>query len=281
LLNRLVYISDFFANQVLGGGELNDEELLSELKKTGAEVIKMNSHMVSDSNINVGDKVIVSNFINLSEAVKDKITANCSYIIYEHDHKYLANRNPAEFKDFVAPDNMIVNKEFYRNAKAVFCQSSFHDSIVVKNLSIDNTFNVSGNLWSKKALQTMRRLSNQQKIDCYSILLSQTPHKNTGDALNYCKLKNYDYKLISSPNYEDFLKKLSGNDKFLFLPKTPETLSRIVVEAKMMGVKVITNKNVGASYEDWFNLSGEELINFMDKKRSFVCEKVLEFLSGK
>ena len=53
----------------------------------------------------------------------------------------------------------------------------------------------------------------------------------------------------------------------IFFPKTPETLSRICVEARMMGMSVITNKNVGASYEDWFVLKGKDMIDFMKNKK--------------
>ena len=69
---------------------------------------------------------------------------------------------------------------------------------------------------------------------------------------------------------------LSSNDKFIFLPKTPETLSRVVVEARMLGVKVLTNKNVGAVYEPWFAMKGEELIEFMINKRDVIPELVKE-----
>ena len=91
----------------------------------------------------------------------------------------------------------------------------------------------------------------------------------------YCEKKQYDFQLIQSSNYEEFLTFLSNNDKFIFLPKTPETLSRVVVEARMMGLKVITNKNVGAIYEPWFNLKGEELINIMIDKRKTIPDKVM------
>jgi len=60
---------------------------------------------------------------------------------------------------------------------------------------------------------------------------------------------------------------LGGNKALVFFPKTPETLSRIVVEARMMDMRVITNKLVGASREDWFKLRGEELIEVMEAKR--------------
>ena len=47
----------------------------------------------------------------------------------------------------------------------------------------------------------------------------------------------------------------------MFFPKTPETLSRVIVESRMMGMSVITNNLVGATKEDWYALKGEELID--------------------
>ena len=126
----------------------------------------------------------------------------------------------------------------------------------------------------------MRILSKKQKNSCYSILNSGISHKNSKETVFYCEKKGYKYNLISSKNYQEFLSQLSNNDKFMFLPKTPETLSRVVVEARMMNIKVLTNKRVGASYEPWFNLQGEELINLMTEKRKKIIKKVLGVING-
>ena len=92
-------------------------------------------------------------------------------------------------------------------------------------------------------------------------------HKNTDGAITACRENNWEYNLIPPCQYEEFLRKLGKNEKFIFLPKTPETLSRIVVEARMMGMSVITNKLVGATKEDWFSLKGSKLIELMTNKR--------------
>ena len=81
-------------------------------------------------------------------------------------------------------------------------------------------------------------------------------------------------------NYLHFLSLLSNNTKFLFLPKTPETLSRVVVEAKMMGVSVITNRNVGATYEDWYSKQGQELVDYMLGKREEIVNIVMKERNG-
>ena len=59
------------------------------------------------------------------------------------------------------------------------------------------------------------------------------------------------------------------------MPKTPETLSRVAVEARMMNVSVITNNRVGAAKEKWFKLKGSELIDEMIEKRKDITEIVL------
>ena len=84
-----------------------------------------------------------------------------------------------------------------------------------------------------------------------------------------------EYGLISDSNYYSFLKKLGVNKKFIFLPKTPETLSRICVEARMMNMSVIVNGLVGASKEEWYALKGEELIDYMIQKREKIVETII------
>ena len=279
-MTNLVYVSDALLSDIVGGGELNDNELCIELKNKGFSVQKIRSSQILEKQIDTDCFYIISNFIMLNSSAKDKIQNTCRYIIYEHDHKYLKNRNPAEFKNYKAPDNMIINKNFYKNAKAVLCQSSFHEAIIKKNTGLKNLWNISGNLWSLETLKMIRQLSKSEKEDRYSIMNSKISHKNTSETRFYCEKKGYDYELISSNNYHDFLKMLSKNKNFIFLPKTPETLSRVVVEARMMGIKTITNNRVGAAHEPWFNLSGDTLINLMIKKRQEITDKIIGVISG-
>jgi hypothetical protein len=72
---------------------------------------------------------------------------------------------------------------------------------------------------------------------------------------------------------------MSSNNGFVFFPKTPETLSRITVEARMMNMKTITNRNVGAISEPWFSLKGEELIDRMFLKRQEIADKIIRILN--
>ena len=273
-MSNFVFISDFFVEQVLGGGELNDYEIYKTFLQKGLNTNRINSHSFSKQQLEKENFYVISNFINLKKDVKDFLK-DYKYIIYEHDHKYIRSRNPALYKNFMAPKDQIINHDFYKNALAILCQSQFHVDIVYKNLGLQNIINLSGNVWSVESLEFMRQISKIEKINKISILNTKTSHKNTYGAINYCIQKKQEYGLISDSNYYSFLKKLGVNKKFIFLPKTPETLSRICVEARMMNMSVIVNGLVGASKEEWYTLKGEELIDYMIQKREKIVETII------
>ena len=275
---KIIFIADFFVeNGTLGGGELNNDVFCNLVKESEHDLQKIKSNDVDIWFLrkNHDCKFVISNFINLTHNVANYISNNLDYVIYEHDHKYVKSRNPAIYKDYIAPKSEIVMFDFYQNALAVFCQSNFHKEIVEKNLDLDNIFSLGGNLWSKDSLELMRKLSKKEKKEKFSIMQSNNWHKNTTEAVQFCSVKKHDYELIPSCSYEEFLNKLSENKKFVFLPKTPETLSRIVVEARMMGMSVVANNKIGATKEEWFKLKGEELIDFMYEKRQEIFNKVI------
>jgi hypothetical protein len=277
---KIVFIADFFVEQILGGGELNNEELLKLLICDGHNVLKINSHNVTETFIknNSDAKFIIANFVNMNPTLLRHFYGT-DYIIYEHDHKYLASRNPGAYPGFKAPPSALVNVDFYKNAAAVLCQSEFHLEIIKMNLDFDNLVNLSGNIWSLSSLDLMAELAVKEKADACSIMDSKIAHKNTREAVMYCEHTKKTYNLISNNVYERFLDQLSNNKTFVFFPKTPETLSRVVVEARMMGMSVVVNKMIGATREPWYELKGIELVEFMRAKRGAIKRAVIERLA--
>jgi len=274
-MTKLLFIADFFAEHLVGGGELNNEELICILKKNGHDVVSLQSHLVTNKSLNDMDGAIISNFINLEPSVKDKITeGSLPYVIYEHDHKYLKTRNPANYPDFIAPKTEIINFDFYKNAQAILCQTKFHADIVRVNLSLNNIVNLSGNLWSLKTLKLLEDLSKKTKNEKSSIMNSHIAHKNTVGSIEYCRIKGIDYELIDPAPPNIFLENISKNENLIFFPSTPETFSRIVVEARMMNMSLITNDLVGATKEPWFKKKGSDLIKCFVEKRQEIAEVV-------
>ena len=273
---RYIFISDFFAEDIVGGAELNNEELIKILRDRGNEVIKRHSHKVDLHFISThpDHRYIISNFVNLPGQSIGLISQRCNYVLYEHDHKYLASRDPALYPNFKAPKDKIINLEFYKNANAVFCQSKFHRDIVHLNTGLENLKNVSGNLWSEDTLDLLEQFSSVEKEEYAAIMETRQNNKKTQTAIEYCVHKKKKYRLVSSGDNKDFLRRLGANSTLVFFPSTPETLSRIVCEARMMGMKVTVNKLVGATKEEWFDLKGKPLVDLMRQKRKDIVDLV-------
>jgi hypothetical protein len=276
-MNSIYFVADFFAEEVLGGGELNNEEFINLARLAGFTVNKIKSTELTKEQVDNGF-VIVANFIGLSEDRKEDLKNSGNYLIYEHDHKYLTTRDPSGFKNYVAPQEFLCNIEFYEKAKAVLCQSSLHSNIVKSNIPEANVENLSGNLWSLDTLKFISLQNKKDKKDRVSIWNSNNPIKDTLSARKFCIAKKYQYDLIGGLPYQDFLSEMSKNNCFVFFPTTVETLCRVVVEARMAGMKTITNKKLGAIGEPWFKLKGDELIEEMTNKRVEITQRILSYV---
>jgi glycosyltransferase involved in cell wall biosynthesis len=281
---KIVFIADFFAKEVLGGGELSNDVLISLLRNSNYEVIEINSMRVTPEFLTKNKEAfyIVSNFCGLHWDFREWLIDNAEYCIYEHDHKYAPYPyNPALFKNFIIPSAELMNYHFYKSAKRVFCQSAYHKQIVQKNLKMDNIVSIGGNLWSAESLEKFREFSKKKKKKACSIMDTDLIHKNTAKAIQYCKSQNIEFDLVMDRDYISFLDKLSNNESFAFFPKTPETLSRVICEARMMGMSIKTNGLVGATKEDWFAKKGSDLIDYMYEKRQEVLKIVTDLIEEK
>lgn len=280
-MSKILFIADYFSDQIVGGGELNNDVLINKIRLLGHSVKSINSHLVKPINLIDSKNIIVSNFANLSEENKKTLIQNKKYIIYEHDHKYLPNRNPGIYANYIAPKQNIINREFYKNAKIVLCQSKFHADIVRKNLELDNIVSLGGNLWSDNHLNLLEEIcKNPYRQSKHAIMLSNTDHKNTYGAINFCEAMNLEYDLIQPSEPSIFLRELGSRSTLVFMPKTPETLSRVVVEARMMGMGTKTTNNIGAIHEPWFSKKGFDLIEYMYFLRNKIVITFLEIMEN-
>ena len=278
---KLLWISDFFLkDNVHGGAELVDDIVIRHISKSH-DLTLINSHEVKEEVLDKFDKIIVSNFVNLSASTKSNIQDR-SYIIFEHDHKYLINRDPSAFRYHQAPPRYIVNKEFYKNAEVILCQSRGHSLCLKKNLYIDNVVNLGASMWTEQQYNVLESLSSTDKNDLCAVMDSPNPVKNTNLAVRYCQKNNISYDLIPGSSWELFVKKLSKYKKLVFFPNVYESHCRLVVEARMMNLELITNNNIGATSEPWFaELKGRELISHMRSAKEKSLKKFEEVIVQK
>lgn len=286
----MMVIADFFSDQVAGGGELCTDEIVKFLQTNQPNLIKkLQSHKVQVWNIKGETKILVSNFMNLSDDVKkDLIAASHSreYFIIEHDHKYCKARNPLAYPGMIVPDSDLLHREFYRNAKAVFCQSKAHAEILQKNLWIDNVVNLGCNLWSDAHLCELDEFVSKiekgviTKTRSYGIMQSSNTIKGTREAIELCRTKGINAELIPTMEQEAFWFELAKTNTIVFLPQTYETYCRFAIEAKILGCKLVTNKAIGAMSEPYWNQNGRELLETIKKEKQRVLAIIQDIVDS-
>lgn len=267
---KILFLADFFSEDLLGGAESNDFVLLRFLEEKNYDVKKVRCREVNVqflSNFDDDTKLIISNFVTLKEDAKLYIQEKMQYIIYEHDHKYVTTRDPSKFPNFEIPKNNIINKRFYENASAVVVLSEICKKVLINNLSLSNVHNIGTSLWTKQRLDKIKEMSNNEKNVAYGVLNSKNSIKGTKQALEWCNNKQITPTLIASQNEEEFLEMLSRCEKFIFIPQVLETFNRLTAEAKMLNCKVVTNKTLlGFASEQTYELSGIKLIEETEKR---------------
>jgi len=263
---KICFIADFFADEVNGGGELSNEELINILS-TKHDVSKIKSIHFLPEHIEDDVNYVVCNFIGLREDSKSLLK---NYIIYEHDHKYVNTRNPAAFPRFEIPQQNIVNYEFYKNAKEIFVLSNICKEIMEKTLKINNVHNIACSLWSSDKLSILRNtLAISEKIHKFSILDSSNAVKGAAQAKAFCKQNNIEPKFIGDSDYQLFMKQLAESEHLVFFPQVLETYSRLIAEAKMLNCKVVTTPKMSGFFsEEYSNLAGTDLIDKIESQIS-------------
>lgn len=275
---KYIYIADFL--ELIGGAELTADAMLSYLGGTQVHLRCADCTIEKLSKFK-DDKLIIGNFTALNEHCKKYISENLNYIKIEYDHQYLKSRNPSIFPNFKAPFDQLINLDFYRNAKAVVCQTKQHLDVIKLNTGLNNLVNFGGSIWTEDQLLWLKRCRDKRYIrtcgqdyadpaghlrKIRGILDSEIIHKGTTKAINYCKNNGFKYNLLSIKDWKEFIEDLSQCDDLVFFPGVLETCSRIAVEARMLGLSVTGNNLISALKEDWFKLKGDDLISYFIQK---------------
>lgn len=278
---QVVFVSDFFKEDILGGAEINDDAVVQFFAKSDLLSTRKHSHEVTPQFIseNADKLFFISNFVNLSTPAKACLYNLGNYVLYEHDYKFLKSRNPIHFPGFIAPAHEFTNVNFYKGAKKVICLSKMHMDIFDSNLKLKNLTNVHCSMFTDELLEYLVSLSDTKKNNKYAVINSNNPTKRMDLALSFCKQQNLPFEVIGSKDNKEFLKQMSQFEKLVVTSGHPEPTPRTVVEAKVMNCKIVGQKHlIGVASEYWFHLNGKELAEELKKIREKAFSSFLEYL---
>jgi len=208
--------------------------------------------------------------------------SSLNYIIIENDYKICHSRHPWRWPDSIIPLNERINYDMYANAKAVFVQTNDHQRVYKTNDVQANFVNLHSSIWAESDLELLEKTLNEttEKNGKYGIYATDNWIKNTQGGVKYCEDNNLEAELIyNQERREDFISKLAQCSHLVFYPLARETFCRLVVEAKCLGLDVITTKNYGASLEGYFEMSGQELIDFLRMQTESNLIKISKYLN--
>ena len=286
-MSKVTVIADLFLEDFAkykstpGGAELHDDIVIRHFRSLGILDECIRSYDVdSDYLLSKSDNVFfIGNFGVLGSEAKATLYNHCKYVIYEHDYKFLKNRNPIDYPNFVAPKWQLTNINFLRGASKIITLSKLHRKIWEDNVSLDNITNTHCSMWSDWHLDLLSRYAEKPKSKKCAIVGSEQRNahiKKTQDAIDFCRKSNIEYEIIGSTNYETFLDKLSEFEMLVFMTGHPEPTPRLVMEAKMMNCKVIAQKHlIGVAHEDYFHMNGQELIEEVRNLRENALKNII------
>ena len=269
-----ILISDFsYEEMPHGGSEVGNQMLIEEfdlefIKSTEVKEFSHDDFYVI-SNISLMDH-------NLVKQIKDY-----NYIIFECDYKIVPHRHPWRYPNSLIPKEHRQNYDLYKNAKAVFVKSTDHLNVYLLNDVEANFINLRTNMWSESDLQLMERLLEENPTKNGKYCVYNTPNwiKNSQGAIKYCQDNNLPMGFIQNgTGREGFLSEMSKYSHLVFFPVARETYCRIVVEAKCLGLDVVTVRNYGVTLEDYFDLKGKEMISYLRMGNKMNMKKMRKYI---
>jgi len=258
----IIFVADMFADQYAGGAELTTEALI---ESSPLKVHRLKSTEVNLELLQRGHQKhwIFGNFSQLNMELIPTIVGNMNYSILEYDFKYCKYRSPEKHKHAENIDcnchNELTGKiisTFFCGAKSIWWMSEKQYQVYTKhfpflleknNVVLSSVFG--NNFWNKLNFLKNKKVS---KREGWIILNSPSWIKGAKDAQTYCKNNNLKYENIWGLSYEETLDKLASAEGFVYLPVGADTCPRMVIEAKLLGCKLILNENVLHKDEEWF-----------------------------
>lgn len=270
--NRVIFVADLFASDYLGGAELTTQALID---KSPLEVIKIYA-----KNLNIADLQnfkedfwIFGNFSSIDFNLIPVIAANLRYSIIEYDYKFCKYRSVEKHYfetghkcDCQNQDIGKIVSAFYYAAEHIFWMSVSQKSRYVERFPFleDVRSTTLSSVFNDSFFENIKLLkSNPTERKGWIVLGSKSWIKGFDDAVKWCNDNHKNFDVVWDVPYDQILEKMRSAEGFVYLPRGGDTCPRMVIEAKLLGCKVVTNDNVQHANEEWFQKNPDEICEYL------------------
>ena len=282
---KIIFVSDFFSDEILGGAELSSEALLSYYKHP---VLKLKSKNITPELINLYSNYfwIFGNFSHLNHKLFELIIKKINYSIIEYDYKHCKYRSFEKHSSEEGRCNCNESEHgklinlFFMSAKSIFWMSQLQKDLTTarfQNLLKKDNFILSS-IFSNDQLHKILSLQNLKQKDSWTYLKSNSWVKGTPQTESFLKDKLKQSRPIQNLSYNETLNLLSETENLVYLPAGSDTCPRLVIEAKLLDCNLHLNHNVQHQYEDWFKHSKQDLINYLQNNNKIFWNNIEKYV---
>ncbi|MGI9555231.1 MAG: hypothetical protein ACR2M6_04605, partial [Vampirovibrionia bacterium] len=142
-MKKILFVSDAFAEDYIGGAELTTEALIESGNKANITVKKIRCKEVKKEHVQEMQDVhwVICNFFSLSDDIKLEIAKSVSYSIIEYDYKFCIYRSPEKHLnlegkecDCTSRESEKINLVFYGYAQKIWFMSQTQREIFIENV---------------------------------------------------------------------------------------------------------------------------------------------------
>lgn len=280
-MERVVFICDNFADKFIGGAELS---LQVHIDTCPFPKVLVRSSEFDPKKFNPKrDFLVFGNYFNLKHEFYGDIATRFRYVIEECDYKYCTHRSSHKHKAFTGKDcdchltgygNEVF--AFMFSADWMFWKSDRQRGEYLRLFGYGNQKNgdylspldslygtVVGGVFSDADLDYILSLASTPKQPRYFVLYSGSWIKGYNNAARYCRENGLKPFEVGNIPYRDCLKEMASCEGIVYLPNGFDVSCRMITEAKLLGLKIITNNLVQHVTEPWFTGSQEDRVAFL------------------
>lgn len=238
------------------------------------------------------DFFILGNLMNFSQNSLDAIKLlmeQKNFVKIEFDYGYCPYRGNIPHKilggsECSCPEKgthfFDIYKLIRKNASHIFYMSEGQMKIHDNHLEEinENKKSILSSCFTLETLLLFDKLKNKKKNNKYAIIDGQggwhSQAKGVSESIKHAKENKIEYDLIKTKTHIEMLNLLSSYKGLISLPIIDDTCPRITLEARYMGLDVITNNFSQHITEDWWKGNDEEALSFTKSRPNYFWSKL-------